>query len=299
MLTPTGRVMKKSVVVTAALLLFALVNRLWAETSVDALVTLKTDVMVPSRTAGTLLTVAAREGQIVERGQVLAELDATLARGDYQASLHEVSVYQLQRENDVDVRLSQKTRDVSQRELQRSLRANDLYSQAVSATELERLQMLVDQAELSEEKARSDLEIANAHFELKRTLATSNKDRLEMHRIVSPIRGMVVARKATVGEWLDVGQAFARVIQLDVLRVEANVDGTKHGDELLGREVSFRTLYGNENRDYIGKIIFVSPEIDPVDGMIRIWADVENEAQTLKPGMRGTLRLPTNGPKKQ
>jgi len=44
-------------------------------------------------------------------------------------------------------------------------------------------------------------------------------------------------------------------------------------------------------KSYSGKLAFVSPEVDPVNGQVRIWAEVENAEQSLRPGIRGTLEL--------
>jgi len=276
------------------LLLSVAIGSAHADLNVDALVTLKTDVLVPSRTAAAIGQLHVQEGDLVEKNQLIATLDATLAEGDFRAAAREAEVYRIQKDNDIDIRLSQKNRDVSQRELRRSQQANDRFAKAVSSTELERLQMMVEQANLSEEKARLELQVLGASYELKQTITESTQERIDMHKIVSPIKGMVVATRANQGEWLDIGQSVVRVIQLDVLRVEANIDGTKHGEELLGKEISFSTNYNDETQTYSGQSVFISPEVDPVDGMVRVWADIENKKRTLKPGMRGVLTIPTS-----
>ena len=43
-----------------------------------------------------------------------------------------------------------------------------------------------------------------------------------------------------------------------------------------------------------GEVVHVSPEVDPVNGQVCVWAEVENSAMLLKPGMRGTMVI---GPK--
>jgi multidrug efflux pump subunit AcrA (membrane-fusion protein) len=41
----------------------------------------------------------------------------------------------------------------------------------------------------------------------------------------------------------------------------------------------------------MGEIVFVSPEINPVSGQVRVWAEVDNLQGYLKPGMRATMTV--------
>ncbi len=38
-------------------------------------------------------------------------------------------------------------------------------------------------------------------------------------------------------------------------------------------------------------MVFVSPEVDPVNGQARIWAEVENRGGELRPGLHGKLSI--------
>jgi multidrug efflux pump subunit AcrA (membrane-fusion protein) len=35
---------------------------------------------------------------------------------------------------------------------------------------------------------------------------------------------------------------------------------------------------------FAGKIVFVSPEVDPITGQVRIWAEIDNRDGRLRPG---------------
>jgi multidrug efflux pump subunit AcrA (membrane-fusion protein) len=37
--------------------------------------------------------------------------------------------------------------------------------------------------------------------------------------------------------------------------------------------------------------VFVSPEVDPVNGQVRVWAEVENRDGQLRPGVHGKLSI--------
>jgi macrolide-specific efflux system membrane fusion protein len=40
-----------------------------------------------------------------------------------------------------------------------------------------------------------------------------------------------------------------------------------------------------------GRVIFLDPELDPVNTQIRIWVEIENKALQLRPGMRGKMTI--------
>lgn len=251
--------------------------------------TLKLDVVAPARTAGTLLTLGVKEGDVVTTGQVLGKVDDTIAMREYEAAQHEARVVGIQKNNDIELRLSQKSRAVSERELEQSRRANERYSDAVSSTELARLKLLVDQAILSEEKAQQDIEIAAANFELKLSLSAAAKEKVDLHKIISPINGTIASIESNAGEWVNLGQPVIRIVHLDVLRVEANIDGSLYGTELLGQPATFTSMRRGKKQQHAGKVVFVSPELNAVDGSIRIWCDIKSPHHHLKPGMRGDL----------
>ena len=270
-----------------------------ADISVTGQATLKLDVMAPAKTSGAITKMKVDEGDVVAAGQVLATIDDGIARGEFAAASHDARVFEMQKDNDVALRLSQKTRAVSQRELERSYMANKRYNDAVSATELERLQLLVEQAKLSEEKAKLDLRVAGANHDLKKTIAATANEKLNLHQITSPIDGMVVAIESRAGEWVDAGMPVLRIIKLDLLRVEADIDGTRYGPEILGTEVTFESKTKGKTQTHKGKVVFVSPEMNAVDESIRIWADIDTPRRKLKPGMRGTLTIPLAGSDKE
>ena len=80
-----------------------------------------------------------------------------------------------------------------------------------------------------------------------------------------------------------------RIVHLDVLRVEANIDGSLYGTELLGQPVNFSSTRQGKQQQHSGTVVFVSPELNAVDGSIRIWCDIKTPKHSLKPGMRGEL----------
>ena len=50
------------------------------------------------------------------------------------------------------------------------------------------------------------------------------------------------------------------------------------------------TLRDRESK-YSGEIVFATPEVNPVTGQIRVWAEADNIDGLLRPGVKGCLRV--------
>jgi macrolide-specific efflux system membrane fusion protein len=109
----------------------------------------------------------------------------------------------------------------------------------------------------------------------------------------SPIDGVVVEILHNKGEWLDPGEPLVRILTLNPLRVEFFVAASRYGQaELIGHQVELETqLPGDKKGLFAGEIVFVSPEIQPVNGQIRVYAEVQNPEYLLRPGARGKLTI--------
>jgi macrolide-specific efflux system membrane fusion protein len=83
-----------------------------------------------------------------------------------------------------------------------------------------------------------------------------------------------------------------RVLRVDRLRVEGFVPVKQLPGELEGRRVTLTVdLPGKPGAIFDGSVVFVSPEVNPVNGQVRVWAEVENPKLLLRPGIRGSLAI--------
>ncbi len=259
----------------------------------DVQVTLVADVQAPARQDGVLAMLAVKEGDLVSEKAELGRLDTGLAGIECRLATIEFEISKVHADNDIDRRFAQKSLEVARSELARSLESVTSFPKSISQTELDRLRLVVEKTDLSIEQSERDLKEADLTKSLKEQhLAAANKQ-LGDHRITAPIAGMVVELYRKAGEWLNRGDPVVRIIRLDKLRVEAFVDGTRFSTNLVGRPVTLTTHLppGDVVGTFKGRITFVSPEVQPVNGQVRVWADVENPELTLRPGARGTLDI--------
>jgi len=103
---------------------------------------------------------------------------------------------------------------------------------------------------------------------------------------------MVVQVNLHRGEWVPAGKTVIRVLRVDRLRVEGFVQTRDLPGDLSGRRATLLVdLPGRAGAEFDGAVVFVSPEVNPVNGQVRVWAEVENPKLQMMPGLRGTLTI--------
>jgi macrolide-specific efflux system membrane fusion protein len=264
----------------------------------DVQVTLVADVQAPARQDGVLAELLVKEGDLVMKNDGLGRLDSQLAAIDERLARTEFEISRLRAENDVDRRFARKSLEVAKSELARSLESVAGFPKSISKTELDRLRLVVEKTDLSIEQSERDLQEAVLTKSLKEQTVHAARKRLNDHQITAPTSGMVVQVFRQAGEWLNRGDPVVRIVQLDRLRIEAFVDGTRFSADLVGCPVTLTTQLppGDVSGRFQGRITFVSPEVQPVNGQVRVWADVENPQLALRPGVRGTLSIDLSRP---
>lgn len=259
----------------------------------SVLVTLIEHVEVPARDVGQLQTIDVKEGQLVGEGDLIAQIedkDAQLARNKARI---EADIAREEAANDKKVRAAKKTSDVAASELARAKESVEKYRDAVPAAELDRLLLAADKAVIDIEQAEHELRAAGLALQLKENEHALAEHNIAKRKIVAPLAGMVVQVHKHAGEWVQPGDKVVRVVRLNRLRVEAFLtrqDVEAHGD-LVGRAVNLTVTIAGKPQDFSGKVVFVHPEINPLNGQVRVWAEVDNHDLRLRPGMQGTLTV--------
>jgi RND family efflux transporter MFP subunit len=256
----------------------------------SVLLTLVEQVEIPAREAGVLAEIKVREGQIVKQGDHLAQIDDTETRIELERAQLEAAEAKRLATNDVPVRVAQKTYEVAQVELKRADETRDRFSKTISQSEL-------DERRLKTEKSKLEVEQAEHQFKTAGHLASVAANDLELaerkverRRILSPLDGVLVKVYRRPGEWVEPGEAVLRVVRINPLRAEAFVDAKRLKGDLTNRPVRLSVdLPGRGKTTFPGRLVFVSPEVDPYNGQVRVWAEIENRDHLLSPGLRANM----------
>lgn len=262
----------------------------------SALLTLIEHADISAREAGPLIHREIGEGVTVDTDTVLGKIDDREAQVLVERARIEIKVAQMLVENDIKVRFARKSQEVAQAELKRSLESVEKFPKSVSQTELDRLRLMAEKAGLEIDQAIVDREQAILTRQLKQNDLDRASLLLERRLIKAPFPGMIVQWKRQRGEWVEPGTPVVRLIRLNRLRAEAFVSSKLIPQDAVGRTVTLlASSPGKSTSKFSGKLVFVDPEIDPVNDQVRIFAEIENTDLLLRPGQSAVLLI--HGPK--
>ena len=251
-------------------------------------------VDVPATEFGTLTDVAIRPGDRVAKGDVLLQIGDEEVRLELDKVKLQHQVAREQATDDVDLRFARKSLEVQQAELRRVVLALERLPGSISEAELDQMRLNVERAQLAIEQAELNLKLSRLEADVLDQEVRIAERKVERRRIVSPIDGTVMEVGRHIGEWVEPGETVVRVVGLDRLRAEGFVD-VKHAQLLRTEAAATFTLRTAEGRSqpYPARVTFVGQEVDPVNGQILVWAEIDNSRGELKSGLPGRLTIST------
>jgi RND family efflux transporter MFP subunit len=109
--------------------------------------------------------------------------------------------------------------------------------------------------------------------------------------VIAPIDGIVQEKRVSVGEYLAAGAAIVDIVQMDPLRLRAEVPEREAHDVRAGQHV--RVTIDGDTNVYVGQIKRLSPVIAQQTRMLMVEADVRNNGK-LRPGAFAHAEIVTN-----
>ena len=255
-------------------------------------ITLVDEVELAAREPGQIVAVPVREGDLVEEDGLIARIDDTEPQLLRSRANVEASIAKRQATNDVKVRFARKSQEVAEAELRRARESVEKFAKSVSETELDRLRLAAERTQLEVEQAEHDQQIAALTHELKQTEVDVATRGIERRKVLSPLSGVVVELYRRRGEWVQPGDVVARLVRIDRVRAEGFLPASAVTAELLGASVQLIIdLPGKPKTVFAGELVFVSPEVNPVNGQVRVWAEIENRDRLLRPGLQAKMTI--------
>jgi len=250
---------------------------------------------VPAQEAGVLTAVPVREGQRVKQGELLAQIDDQVSHMAERAASLALDVAHDKATNDVQIRYARKAAEVAEAELRRSTESIERFAKSVSQSQVDVERLTVEKTRLEAEQANHEMQLATLEMKSKENELAAAKVAVERRQIVAPIDGIVVQVFVRLGEWAEPGQKALRIVNADRLKAEGFLPADAASKVAVGAPVRL-TLEntGQQPTSFDGKVAFVSPEVDPITGQVRLWAEIDNHKAQLRPGQ--AVRM-TVGPK--
>lgn len=242
-----------------------------------------TESDVATRTAGIIANVGFEIGETVKRGQVLATIDRTLIDIEKTTSEAEVAIAVAGR----DVARAELARVQRAFERQGALRRSGAFSRS-----------LFEDLEQEASKARAAL--AQAEAQLRRAHATLAQIayRLTHTEIKAPFDGVVIARRAQPGAYIQVGAHIATLMDIGKLEVEADVPVELTASLPPGKTIAARLDNGGNLAVTVRALVPVQ-SVSTRTRPVRFRADLSSvDLMTLARGKSVTLSVPASAPRK-
>jgi macrolide-specific efflux system membrane fusion protein len=239
---------------------------------------------VPAQEAGVVTSLEVREGQRVKQGDLLAQIDDQVPRLAEQAVEAQYEIARAKVANDVRRRFAKKSLEVSEAELRRSMESIERFAKSVSQSQLDVERLTVQKNQLEAEQADHEHQVATLEMKAQENELTAAKAQVARRRIVAPFDGVVVQVYVRRGEWVEPGQKALRIVNTDRLKAEGFVPAAGAVADLTGKSVSLEIDGLSEQGPIVGTMVFVSPEVDPITGQVRVWAEIQNDEGKLRPG---------------
>lgn len=225
-------------------------------------------VELGSPSSGVIDGVLVRNGESVEEGQLLVELDAGVERAN-------LEVAKARARMESELRASEARRALSQRRLSRKDRM--IERRAASMDE-------VDQAATEALLGDFDLENARENQEIARLELSRAKAALRRRAIYSPFAGVVVDRMLEPGTRVG-NEPVIKLAQLDPLKVEVIAPAHLFGQVEPGARAEVMTEMPAGKR-FVGTVASVDPIIDAASGRFGVEIELPNPDHGIPAGLR-------------
>ncbi|WP_396268072.1 efflux RND transporter periplasmic adaptor subunit [Ideonella sp.] len=217
-----------------------------------------TGAIVPEKRAD----VRAEMGAVVQ--QVLKENGDTVRRGDVLVKLDESTVRDSLNAAEESLRAATLSFEQSERQLQR---VKSLQSQGMVS------QQAAEDAEVRRNNANSDVLAAKARV-------VNARQQLQRTEVRAPFDGVVVERKVSVGDTVQVGRELLKVMDPRTLRLEGRVSADQLREVRIGQTVRF-SLNGYGAQRFEGRVQRVDAVANASTRQVEVVVALVGEAPTV------------------
>ena len=267
-------------------------------------VTLIDDIQVAAQEAGLLVDlrdehgriVTTQDGQTVQRGMRIAQVDDEQPRLKLHAADAELKAAQAKSEDDIEVRYSEAAYRVAQAEYAAAEDANRRVSGTVPQSEVRRLQLTQHRAYLQIDRSKMEQNVAKLNADVAQASVDSANAAIRRRSITSPIDGILLATLKKPGEWVQAGEPVARIARMNQLRVEGFISAAQFNpSEIAGKPVTVDLeLARGQKVSLPGHVTFVNPLVQ-AGNRYRVRAEVQNAKDkgewVLRPGMSANMTV--------
>jgi RND family efflux transporter MFP subunit len=148
-------------------------------------------------------------------------------------------------------------------------------------------QQALDDARTESEAARARVDAARAQIRVAEEDLRQAKARLAKGLVSSPISGVVALRDVNVGDLASdaaAGKPIFRIVDNRLLNLTVTVASADSARVKVGQQLQF-SVDSLPGQTFSGRVMYVNPELSPVDRSLKVIAEVNNSPEVLKGGL--------------
>jgi RND family efflux transporter MFP subunit len=236
---------------------------------------------------GVLAEVKPQEGDAVRKNDIVARLMDEVPQAN-------LDVAKMVANDQVEIQYATKLHAVDKLEYEKDVQANRQHLNTVPDLEVQRARLQMERSDLQIDKAVheikvNDLKAAQAEAELK------------TYRILAPFDGVVTRVMKYRGEAVHQGDTILEVVNTDVVRIEGRVNEKDIWCVKVGSPVAVKLSVRGaepevEKQVFHGRIGFVDVVANSASLETRVWAEVPNPNNVLRPGLLATMTIESSTP---
>lgn len=276
-----------------------------------------TDSTLSCASVGILQAWRVKEGDRVQAGQVLLDLDKRLEeldadrrrlvweqKGDLKLAEQQVAIRKLISESKVELKLADAAVALLKADVEatRQLFKN---SKSVSKDDLEKKELeykkaIADYDKVLVTEEREKLEHQQSITEYDKTVAVEEREKLELdlavealrrRQVFAPFGGEVVEFYKKVGESCQANDKLVRLVDTSRCHFVVNLDARLGTRLRLGDTLPLELEAGDAIVKLSGRIAFISPVVDSASGLLKLKVLFDNPDGKIRPGGAGRVML--------
>ncbi|MFO0914952.1 MAG: HlyD family efflux transporter periplasmic adaptor subunit [Pirellulales bacterium] len=252
---------------------------------------------VSAKEAGQLLALDVRENAQVTKDQVLAQIDDAVAKMTYFQAGYDWEAAKLEAESEIEIHVSEKSRDVAQASLEDAIEANKRSNSPIfTEAELRRRKFEVERADGQLEFSHFKQQQAKVAEKSKLAQLKQATEKLARHKVIAPIQGEVTEVKKHAGEWVNPGDPVLTIVRMDKLQAKGFVKVEDWPRQQLVRrpvEIVVKAP-GGGTETFKGTITRLGSIVEGAHEYM-IWAEIDNRREgdtwVITPGLDAEIKL--------
>jgi len=244
----------------------------------DCAVRFAEELNIPSTEAGLIAEMDVTIGQPIAAGNRIARLDDRSIKIRSRAAQLRLTAAEQQMSDDLELRYAETARAEAIAEWEASRSIYKESSGAVPLSNLRRLKLGVERAELEVARAQKAAKQAQIEIDLRSADVAMIDDTMRRLTLTSPITGVVLQVFKQRGEWVASGEAVVRLARLDRLQVQALMSADQCSPNACLNQpvsVSWHDPINGKKHYLRGRVNAVQPQ-RLAGGRYRIQAEIVN-----------------------